>query len=140
MSWDVVVLGGGHNGLVAATTLAQARKRVLLLEARESVGGVGAAREFHAGYTVPGLLHETSRFRPEVVDGLKLAQHGLHRRTTATGYYAPTEGEEGLWIRGDAVEGPISDGDREQYRAHRAFLSRIEKVVRKVVRNVAAST
>lgn len=133
MNPEVLVIGGGHNGLVAATALARAQKRVLLLEARDAVGGIAAAREFHAGYRVPGLLHETGRLRSEVIDQLGLRQHGVERSDEVAAISAPSEGGESLRVHGDRLEGPVSESDHAAYAQYRAFLGRIRKVIGKVM-------
>ena len=75
--FDVVVIGGGHNGLIAATSLALKGLRVVICEARSTVGGLAAGREFHPGYRHVGILHDSGLVRPWVIKQLALAQHGL---------------------------------------------------------------
>jgi phytoene dehydrogenase-like protein len=72
VSHDVIIVGSGHNGLVCATRLAQAGRRVLVLERRSVIGGVAAGEEFHPGYRHVGLLHDSVGVRPEVISDLKL--------------------------------------------------------------------
>ena len=76
--YDVIVIGGGHNGLTAATTLATKGKKVLLLEQNERLGGIAAGRELQNDLFTNGLLHDTSCVRSEIVDKLNLQDHGLH--------------------------------------------------------------
>ena len=75
--YDVIVIGGGHNGLTTATILAKKGKKVLVVEKRNILGGIAAGEEFHPGYTTTGLLHDTSCVRSEIVKKLQLEKHGL---------------------------------------------------------------
>ena len=74
---DVIVVGGGHNGLIAATYLAGAGLDTLLLERRESVGGAVATVEIAPGARVPALAHTVGRLSPAVARELNLSGHGL---------------------------------------------------------------
>jgi phytoene dehydrogenase-like protein len=71
-AYDVVVIGAGHNGLVAAAYLAKAGKRVLVLEARPDIGGIQAAEEFHPGFKVDGVLHQSGWLDPVMASDLSL--------------------------------------------------------------------
>lgn len=73
---DAIVVGAGHNGLVAAAYLARAGRRVLVLERREWPGGQLAPNTFAPGFLVPAL-HASARLRPDIVRDLDLARHGL---------------------------------------------------------------
>jgi phytoene dehydrogenase-like protein len=73
---DVIVIGAGLNGLVAANYLAKAGKRVLVLERRAIVGGQAATESFGANFTVDAL-HAGGQLRPDIVSDLDLARHGL---------------------------------------------------------------
>ena len=75
--YDVIVIGGGHNGLTTATLLATKGKKVLIVEKRDILGGVAAGEEFHPGYRTTGLFHDTSGVRSEVVNNLALEKFGL---------------------------------------------------------------
>lgn len=75
--WDAIVVGGGHNGLVAATYLGRAGLRTLLLEQRESVGGALGTTEVAPSARVPALAHTVGRLTPAVVRELELSKHGL---------------------------------------------------------------
>ena len=76
-SYDAVIVGAGHNGLVAAAYLAKAGKKTLVLERRDMPGGIVATEEFAPGFKASvgpdlcGLLH------PRVIEDLDLKRHGL---------------------------------------------------------------
>ncbi|TIS39965.1 MAG: FAD-dependent oxidoreductase, partial [Mesorhizobium sp.] len=66
-NWDAIVIGGGHNGLVAAATLAKSGRKVLLLEAGKEVGGAARTEEFAPGFRVSSVAHLLNRLHPDVV-------------------------------------------------------------------------
>jgi phytoene dehydrogenase-like protein len=77
-TYDTIVIGGGHNGLVCATLLARVGQRVLLLEANEQLGGLAADREFHPGFHAP--VAQTLYGLPDDVDQGSAAR-GLRLRS-----------------------------------------------------------
>ena len=76
-SFDAIVIGGGHNGLVCATLLAKSGRKVLLLEAASELGGAARTEEFAPGFRVSSVAHLLNRLHPEVVKALDLEKHGL---------------------------------------------------------------
>jgi len=76
-SFDTIVIGGGHNGLVSAAFLARSGRRVLVIEAEAETGGAGATHEFAPGFRV-STAHLLNRLHPDVVKGLDLESHGLN--------------------------------------------------------------
>ncbi|PYP91559.1 MAG: amine oxidase [Candidatus Angelobacter sp. Gp1-AA117] len=74
---DVIIIGGGHNGLVTAFYLAKAGFKPLVLERRNIVGGAAITEEFHPGFLCSILSHAVGPLRPEIVRDMELEQHGL---------------------------------------------------------------
>ncbi len=74
---DIVIIGAGHNGLVAAAELARAGRRVLALERREEVGGAAATTEIRPGFRCPTLAHTLGPLCPRVTARLRLEARGL---------------------------------------------------------------
>jgi len=74
---DVVIVGGGHNGLVCAFYLARAGLRVTLLERRAVVGGAAVTEEFHPGFRNSTASYTVSLLQPKIIADLKLYEHGL---------------------------------------------------------------
>ena len=75
--YDAIVIGGGHNGLVAAAYLARAGKSVLVLERRHLVGGAAVTEEIFPGYKFSVFSYVVSLLRPEIIRDLDLPGHGL---------------------------------------------------------------
>jgi phytoene dehydrogenase-like protein len=137
MGYDFIVIGGGHNGLVAAGLLARSGRRVLVLERREILGGMGALEEFHPGYRTPGLLHDTSSFRRPVAEKLQLERHGLQWRDDEVPAYLPQESGRGLLLyrdpsRAEAEISAFSRKDAESYKSWRGFLGRIRGLLAQI--------
>src|SRR5262245_16757823 len=106
---DAIIVGGGHNGLAAAITLQKRGKKVLVLEARNGLGGLCAAREFHPGFTVPGVFHDTFEVRAPLLDALGLAQHGLLLRDADVPVHAPSAKDKGVMLALDPEKSDLGD-------------------------------
>jgi phytoene dehydrogenase-like protein len=76
-TYDVTIIGGGHNGLVAACYLAKGGLKTLVLERREVVGGGAVTEEIHSGFRVSALDHAAGPFSADVAADLNLSQFGL---------------------------------------------------------------
>ena len=88
-SFDAIVIGAGHNGLVCAALLARAGLRVVVLERRDTVGGALAEVSLGEGFTVPAAAHTIGRLRDSVIRDLGLADHGLSVIRPAVRAFAP---------------------------------------------------
>jgi phytoene dehydrogenase-like protein len=76
-SFDCVIIGGGHNGLIAAAYLAKAGKKVCVLERRTMLGGCSVTEEIWPGYKVSTASYVVSLLLPEIINELKLKENGL---------------------------------------------------------------
>ncbi len=77
MIYDAVIIGAGHNGLVAGSYLARAGMTVCVVEKNDWVGGAAVSRELHPGFTYSNCSYVSSLFRPEIMRDLELPRHGL---------------------------------------------------------------
>ncbi|MGF7158961.1 phytoene dehydrogenase-like protein [Rhodoligotrophos appendicifer] len=76
-SYDAIVVGAGHNGLVAASYLAKSGLDVIVLEKNEYIGGATVSRELYPGFKYSNCSYVCSLFRPEIMRDLELPKHGL---------------------------------------------------------------
>jgi phytoene dehydrogenase-like protein len=88
-SYDVVVVGAGHNGLVAGAYLARAGLRTVIVERRGRVGGLLANVELAPGVRAPAVAHTVGRLRRSVMADLRLAEHGFRPLEPAVRLFAP---------------------------------------------------
>ena len=99
--WDAVVIGAGHNGLVAAAYLAKAGLRTLVVERRDRVGGAADTSELAPGVRVPTLAHTVGRLRASVQRDLGLAKHGLKLVAPEARVFAPRADGLGFTLYSD---------------------------------------
>jgi len=99
---QVVIVGGGHNGLVAAFYLAKAGVPTLVLERREVVGGGAVTEELHPGFRCPTLDHAIEPLPPQISRDLPLNQRGLKTITPDVRIFAPDRNGRPLFIFQDA--------------------------------------
>src|SRR5687767_6947466 len=95
-NYDVIVIGGGHNGLVNAAYLARAGKRVLVLERRHVLGGAAVTEEVFPGFKFSVCSYVVSLLRPEIIRELDLPRHGLEI-LPLDGTFTPMLNGDYLW-------------------------------------------
>ena len=87
--WDVIVIGGGHNGLTCASYLAKAGKRVLVVEARERVGGACTIGEPWPGFRISPCAYLVGLLHPLVMSELDMAGYGFDWSPASAGMFVP---------------------------------------------------
>lgn len=131
---DVIIIGGGHNGLVTAFYLAKAGFKPLVLERRAQPGGAAVTEEFHPGFRCSILAHSVGPLRPDVVRDMRLEKHGLTPITpdVAVASLMPDGRALVLYrdIRRSAQEiAKFSQKDAAQYGEFEQSLAKLGKVI-----------
>src|SRR5437870_2321081 len=128
--FDCVVIGGGHNGLVAAAYLARGGKRVCVLERRHIVGGCSVTEELWPGFKVSVASYVISLFRPEIIRDLRLKQYGLNILPRNPSSFTPLLDGRSLLMGPDERAtcreiAKFSRQDAERYPAYNRLLERV---------------
>jgi len=89
VSYDAIIVGGGHNGLVTAFYLARAGRKVLVLERREMVGGCAVTEAIWPGYKVSTASYLVSLLQQKIVDDMQLARHGYRVDAKDPAFFSP---------------------------------------------------
>lgn len=132
--WDVIVAGGGHNGLVTAAYLARAGCRVLVLESRELVGGCAVTEEIWPGYRVSTASYLTSLLQERVIADLDLARHGYRVDAKDPAFFSPYPDGRCMFMWQDPAKtlaevAKFSPKDAAALPKYEAHLERLAQVV-----------
>lgn len=122
--YDAVIVGAGHNGLVAACYLAQAGKRVIVFEAADSVGGACTSEGFNDDYIVSPCAQYLNQLDSQVGKDLKLVSHGLSLAGNALGTTLLAADGQHVFLDSGQASGAVSEIDQRAFtKFHQAAVS-----------------
>ena len=132
---DVIIIGGGHNGLVCACYLAAKGLRVRVLERRNVVGGAAVTEEFHPGFRNSTASYTVSLLNPKIIADLKLVEHGLRIVERPFSNFLPLNDREFLKVGGSlaatqAEVAKFSTRDAEKLPGYYAMLDGVAAVLK----------
>jgi phytoene dehydrogenase-like protein len=132
--YDVVIIGAGHNGLVAAAYLARAGRKVLALERRELVGGCAVTEELWPGYRVSTAAYLASLLQERIVRELELPRFGYQVDAKDPAFFSPFPDGRHLFFWQDEQRtleeiAKFSKRDADRFPAYEAYLERLARVV-----------
>ncbi len=134
-TYDAIIVGAGHNGLVTACYLARAKRKVLVLERRYLVGGACVTEErTFPGYKVSTAAYVNSLFRPEIVRDLRLRDYGFELLERSPASFSPFLDGRYLILGSDKQSerneiGKFSRKDAERYPEYERMLERVAAVI-----------
>ncbi|MEP6820324.1 MAG: NAD(P)/FAD-dependent oxidoreductase [bacterium] len=133
-NYDIIIIGGGHNGLVAACYLAKAGLKTLVLERREIVGGAAVTEEIHPGFRCSTLAHSAAPFFSQITKDLQLDRHGLEFITPSVKVLALVPDNGSISIYNDADQtiqelDKVSTRDAKSYPEFERSFSRIGRML-----------
>ncbi len=132
--WDVIVVGAGHNALTCAAYLARAGKRVLVLEARERIGGANTMEEAWPGVKMSPCAYVSGLLHPLVIRELEMVKHGYDFTPAVNGIFVPFEDGTSVQLyedeRWEDEVRRLSLRDVEGHKAMKAVFDRLNVVIR----------
>ncbi len=126
--YDSIIIGAGHNGLICAAYLARNGQSVLVLEASNTPGGLGASREFHPGFHA-SVAHSVSHFSRKICKDLQLESHGFETTSKPLATVGLSANQEHVVLHGDSVSG-ASAGDAASYQSYSRLMQRFAAVLK----------
>ncbi len=139
-TYDVIVIGGGHNGLVNAAYLARAGLNTVVLERRGVIGGAALTEELIPGFHFTTFSYALSLLRPDIVHDLELVKHGMMVIPMPT-TFNPMENGDYLLLGPDAGENyheiaRHSKHDAEAYHDYNTIMDRVCQAVKPLLDEV----
>ncbi|MBA3872628.1 MAG: NAD(P)/FAD-dependent oxidoreductase [Anaerolineae bacterium] len=133
-TWDVIVVGAGHNALTCAAYLARAGKRVLVLEARERIGGANTMEEAWPGVRMSPCAYVSGLLHPLVIRELEMVGHGYDFTPAVNGMFVPFEDGSSIQLyddeRSEDEVRRFSPRDVQGHKAMKAVFDRLNAVIR----------
>ncbi len=133
-SFDAIIIGGGHNGLITAAYLARAKKRVCVLERRAVLGGAATTEELWPGYRVSTAAYVVSLLLPEIIRELRLGDYGFRILPRSPSSFTPLPDGRSLLMGpepglNEREIGRFSARDAERYPRYEALLDRVSRAI-----------
>ncbi|MET0289594.1 MAG: NAD(P)/FAD-dependent oxidoreductase [Pseudoxanthomonas sp.] len=125
---DVLIIGGGHNGLTCAAYLARAGLKVTVLERRGVVGGAAVTEEFHPGFRNSVASYTVSLLQPKVIDELDLRGHGLRIVQRRRSNFLPLPDGQFLLTGAGQTQAQFAKFSRRDAEALPAYEARLEAI------------
>ena len=133
MAYDVIIIGGGHNGLVAACYLAKAGLKTLVLERREIVCGGAVTEEIHPGFRCSTLDHATGPLATHIADDLNLSRFGLELITPEARVLALSPAGPSICIYNNDVRRTVSEIEKvsaQDAKSYPEFINSFSRIGR----------
>ncbi|MFL5723486.1 MAG: phytoene desaturase family protein [Chloroflexota bacterium] len=132
-TYDAIVIGAGHNGMVNGAYLAKAGLKTLILERRPNVGGAAITEELQPGFWFTTFSYALSLLRPEIIHDLELTKHGFMPLLMSSSF-APTEDGDYLWLGQDHGENlkEIARHSKHDADAYNQYAHDMEMVCRAI--------
>ena len=132
-TYDAIVIGAGHNGMVNGAYLAKAGLKTLILERRANVGGAAITEELVPGFWFTTFSYALSLLRPEIIHDLELTKHGFMPLLMSSSF-APTEDGDYLWLGQDHAQNlkEIARHSKHDADAYNQYAHDMEMVCRAI--------
>ena len=136
---DVVIIGGGHNGLVTAYYLAKAGFKPLVIERRDQPGGAAITDEIHPGFRCSTLAHTAGPLRPDIIRDMRLEKHGLKLIKPEVAVVSLSPEGRALVLYNDARKSAeeikkFSEKDAARYTSFQVSLEKMGRVIAEALR------